>query len=125
MELINLLGDNKIENGRNSIIDKGLEYLQINFAKNPSVDELAKLCSVSEEYFRTKFKDATKTTPCKYKNMLRMSKALDYIIYENMGIEEISELLGYATVSHFIKEFKKYYGTSPNQYKKIKLQAFN
>ena len=35
------------------------------------------------------------------------------------SIQEISDTLGYATVSHFIKEFKKRYGYSPLKFRKL------
>jgi AraC-like DNA-binding protein len=58
------------------------------------------------------------TSPAKYRNELRLGKARDYLKFGDISVQEISDTLGYATVSHFIKEFKGKHGISPLQYRK-------
>ena len=58
------------------------------------------------------------TSPAKYKNELRLERSVSYLKFGEISIQEISDTLGYATVSHFIKEFKERYGLSPLQYRK-------
>ena len=67
---------------------------------------------------RKEFKIHTGMSPVKYRNLLRLSKARDYIEYGDISVQEISDTLGYSTVSHFIKEFRSHFGMSPLQYKK-------
>ena len=99
------------------MIQKGVEYLNSHYTENPSVRELANVCNVSEVYFRKLFKQAFDITPLEYRNRLRLKKAQQYLQFNDVSIREISELLGYATVSHFIKQFKSAFGVSPLQYK--------
>ncbi len=100
-----------------SVIDKGVEFLNSHYFENPSVKHLAKLCFVSEVYFRRIFKEKFGISPIEYKNLLRMKKAKQYLDYGEISINEISDSLGYATVSHFIKQFKTFYGLSPLSYR--------
>ena len=58
-------------------------------------------------------------TPVEYRNALRIEKARPYLEYGEISVQEISDMLGYSTVSHFIKEFKKHYGCSPLKYRII------
>ena len=101
-----------------SIISESIRYLSEHIDESPSVSSLAAHCGVSEVYLRKKFKEHMGTSPAKYRNELRLSKAIGYLKFGDISIQEISDTLGYATVSHFIKEFKERYGLSPLQYRK-------
>jgi AraC-like DNA-binding protein len=87
--------------------------------ENPSISKLAKLCNISEVYFRKQFKAHVGVSPLEYRNSLRLSRARSYLEYGEISVQEISDTLGYSTVSHFIKEFKNYYGFSPLKYRKL------
>ena len=101
-----------------SIISESIRYLSEHIDEAPSVSSLATHCGVSEVYLRKKFKEYMGTSPAKYRNELRLSKSIGYLKFGDISIQEISDTLGYATVSHFIKEFKCRYGISPLQYRK-------
>jgi len=99
-------------------LSAALAYLSSHLEESPSVARLAALCNISEVYFRKQFKKYMGVTPTKYRNLLRLKKAQSYLEYGDISVQEISAMLGYATVSHFIKEFKKQYRCSPLQYRK-------
>lgn len=102
----------------NSLIQKGVAYLNSRYAENTDIGEIARLCNVSEVYFRRLFKAQTGLSPAAYRAKLRMEKAAQYLEYGAASVREISETLGFATVSHFIGQFKKNYGVSPLVYRK-------
>lgn len=102
----------------NSVVSQAIEYLTENIEKNPSVASLAKKCNVSEVCLRKKFKEKLGISPVVYKNNLRLSKALAYLEFGDISVQEISEALGFSTVSHFIKLFKEHFGYSPYKYRK-------
>lgn len=49
---------------------------------------------------------------------IRMEKARDLLDHTDLKIAEISQKTGYRTISHFSSVFKKYYGISPQEYRK-------
>ncbi len=109
------------DNIRSSVPDKfvkAIAYLDENIAVNPSVSKMAELCNISEVYFRKLFKEYLGTSPVEYRNILRLNKARSYLEFGDISIQEISDMLGYSTVSHFIDKFKKQYGVSPLKYRK-------
>ena len=116
-EILSLIGAPERTSDGSPAIKKGVAYLKLHYNENPSVKKLAQMCAISEEYFRRLFKKELGMNPCEYRNRLRLSKACDYLTYGEMGIEEISCLLGYSTASHFSKEFKRAYGVSPLKYR--------
>lgn len=103
-----------------SFVSKALRYLSEHVEENPTVSKLAKLCHISEVYFRKQFKAYTGKTPSEYRNALRLEKARSYLEYGDVSVQEISDTLGYSTVSHFIKEFRRKHGCSPLKYRKCK-----
>ena len=53
-----------------------------------------------------------------YVTIKKVEVAADMIRYSGSSILEISNILNFSTQSYFIKVFKKYTGTTPNEYKK-------
>lgn len=84
----------------------------------PTVGELARECHISEAYFRKLFRDSIGEPPAAYRKRLCLERACAYLTYGDISVGEIAELLGYSSVSHFIKEFTHAFGTSPLQYRK-------
>jgi two-component system response regulator YesN len=48
---------------------------------------------------------------------LRLEQGKKLLSETNLSISEISEKIGYFSVSHFTKQFKKEYGVTPNVYR--------
>lgn len=113
LELLHKLAEQENDRIEASVIQRGIEHLLLHYHEDPSVTELSQMCHVSEEYFRRLFKQQMGESPTAYKNKLRMQRAVQYLKYTDMPIAQISESLGYATVSHFIKAFKEIQGCSP------------
>ena len=99
------------------IIAPGYTYLTEHFDEAVQISFLAKMCNVSEVYFRRIFRQCLGESPIKYRNRLRLEKAKEYLEYGDVSILEISELLGYSSPSHFTKEFSLQYGIKPLSYR--------
>ena len=119
MEILLCLASNISKPPISNYVTKALQYLSEHVEENPSISKLAKLCNISEVYFRKQFKAHVGVSPLEYRNSLRLSRARSYLEYGEISVQEISDTLGYSTVSHFIKEFKNYYGFSPLKYRKL------
>ena len=117
-ELLNTLAGERSIRMFHPTIEMGLSYLHANYDKNPSVEELAGLCHISQVQFRKLFKEQTGKTPSEYKNALRLREAELLLVYGDLTVCEISEQLGYATTAHFIKQFGRVYSVSPLAYRK-------
>lgn len=118
LQLLNQLFSERNQKKFPSVIQKGVEYLNSHYVEKISVRELSNLCFISEVYFRRLFKKQFGMTPIEYRNQLRLNRARQYLEYSEISIQEISNILGYATVSHFIKAFKELFSISPLSYRK-------
>lgn len=100
-----------------SQLTNALDYISDFFYEPIKIDKLAEVCHMSETHFRRIFKDAMNMTPVEYMNLVRIQMACEYIVKDQVSMELIGERVGYATPSTFNRNFKKYLGVSPYQWK--------
>ena len=79
-----------------------------------TVSELASLCGMSEVYFRKLFEARFNLSPKNYLIRMRMHYAKSLLISEQLTVTKIAELCGYVDLSHFSREFSKFYGVAPS-----------
>lgn len=118
MEILSSLASGRAAQEDCGLIFPALTYLNDHPEEAPSAAELAEMCHISEAYFRRRFKAHTGVTPVEFRNDLRLKKAAQYLEYGDISVQELSGMMGYATVSHFIQQFGKKYGCSPLTYRK-------
>lgn len=80
-----------------------------------------KLSDVAEELYMSEISVRKKLDmeECNFNQLLldaRMNKAIKYLIKGTHQINIISSLVGYSSISYFIKTFKEYYGLTPKQF---------
>ncbi len=88
-------------------------YLTTNFHKTPTIKEISRKVLLNEQALKTSFKEIYGTTIRGYAIQLKMKKSLGLL--KDHTVNEISNILGYKSTSHFIMMFKKYYGYTPKQ----------
>ena len=87
------------------------------FSDNEASDKIRKAFPYNDVYFGRKFKECFNCSLLEYLTKLRMETAVYYILNLPFSIEEICNMVGIYSVAHFIKLFKKFYGTTPYKYK--------
>jgi len=94
-----------------------VQYIQKNY-KTLTLNDLAEYFHYSESHLSVLIK---KNLGLKFTTLitnLKMAEAKDYLINTDLPIEKISESVGYNSVEHFSRMFKRYYKKSPQQYRK-------
>lgn len=79
---------------------------------------LLKKANVDKSYLIRLFKKDFGYSPIEYLIKLRMDHAQYLILNTNLTVNEISRLCGYNTPSFFINQYKKFFGTTPNNDRK-------
>lgn len=93
-----------------------IKYIESNYNLNTSVDELAKMCLMSNSYFRKRFCAFTGgDSYTNYRNKLRIKKAEELLSDSMWTINAISQVLGFYDTSHFYKIYRKFTGKVPNR----------
>lgn len=94
---------------------KALQFIHNNFLEDPSVEDIAEYCSISDRYLRKLFFKQTGMQVVEYKHKLRMQMALELLKDPDQRLTEIAYRCGYSTQQYFCKVFKDFYGKSPGE----------
>ncbi|WP_099467386.1 response regulator [Konateibacter massiliensis] len=100
-----------------TIIDKAKEYIEKQYHKDISLDEVSKEVDISPYYFSKLFKEETGENFVKYVTNIRMNKAKELLNNTDMSMKEIGLRIGYADPNYFSRIFKKNIGVTPTEYK--------
>ncbi len=93
-----------------------LSYVAAHLDDPLTVNTLASQVNLSPSAFSRVFRDVTSRSPYQFVKQMRLSRARELLVEGRMGVAEVSRAVGYASVSHFIKEFRSRYGTTPREY---------
>ncbi len=96
------------------------EILNKNLEQTTTLANLAKQVGTNEFTLKKGFKALFGTTVFGYWNTLKMEKAKDMLLHQDIPISQISQQIGYKNPQHFTTAFKKKYGMVPSQLKKNK-----
>lgn len=111
------------EEENTSMIENLLDYLERNYSYDISLGELAeRKYFVSSSHLSRLFKAHTGQNFMKYLIGLRMEKAKEFLEYSQMEVSDIAACTGYNDHSHFTQTFRRLYGMSPVEYRKLKQQ---
>ena len=99
-------------------IQSAVDYINQNYTKHITNDELAKLTNFSTVYFRKLFSENFNMSPQAYVHTLRIRKAKELFHSDYGNISSVALSLGYSSIYDFSKTFKKYVGISPSAYVK-------
>lgn len=107
--------DEKYQNTVNHILD----YLDNNYRQELTLDSVAEKFHMSKTYISRILKRYTNQSFLQLLISIRMDAARKMIIEDKYKMYEIAEQVGYNDFSYFIQAFKKKYGVTPNEYRKV------
>lgn len=93
-----------------------LEYIEKNYNKKISIDQIAHNIGISSTYLSKKFKKETNHTFNDFLNKYRIQKSLHLMHDSDYRIYEIAEIVGYSEYKYFSQVFKSYMGHSPSEF---------
>ena len=79
--------------------------------------QLARLAHMSVRAFERKFHSSFHLTPQKYLRNLRMRMAAHGLVYTDQLLAQVASNCGFASQSHFSREFRRYFGRTPREYR--------
>lgn len=104
-------------------LSTALEYINAHFSEGAvSVEELARLCGMSDTYFRKLFVAEHGMTPQQYISNLRLTTATELLQSGYYTVSEIASRCGFNNINYFSAFIKKETGMSPLRYRKHLLE---
>ena len=103
-------------------MDRRIELIISRFKKDPAapwdIPTLALLVNLSPSRFRHLFKQETGTTSAQYLKDMRLVKAEKMLRTTFLSIKQILKQVGIASNAHFVRDFRRKYGTTPTAYRR-------
>ena len=104
------------ERAHRMILDKAMQTVSEGIYGKLTVSDLAAAVNVSTSQLTALFKTYLGMPPAKYITHIRLEESKSLLSEKKMGIGEIAELLGYASVQHYSKQFRNWFGSTPSSY---------
>ena len=100
-------------------IQRVVDFMVLHPTENYTTARLCDMAGLGETRFRKLFKEQTGKSPGEYLRDMRMMVAGRRLLLSAESVSDIAYSVGYEDVNFFIRVFKKYFGVTPNQYRKI------
>lgn len=98
-------------------IEKAFEYIKANYDKNITLDDIAKVVSMTEVGFSRFIKKRTGKTFIDSLNDIRLGHASRLLIDTTLTIAEVSYRCGFNNLYYFNRIFKKRYNCTPKEFR--------
>lgn len=98
-------------------IQAALSYMQEHYRNEIRAEELARQCGLSEPHFRRVFREYVDMPPMDYLNSVRIREACRLMDRRDGPMDLVAAECGFSSVSSFTRNFKKFLGTTPYQWK--------
>ena len=110
--------ENKTGPLRDFYIQEAVTFIQQNYQRGITVEEIADACKLNRSYFSKLFKEVIGCTPQEFIIRLRLTKAAEQMRMTGDPIGDIARRCGYPNQLHFSQAFKKRYGLPPREWRK-------
>ncbi|MGL4344936.1 MAG: response regulator transcription factor [Cellulosilyticaceae bacterium] len=107
----------ELPNTHNNTFIYILQFINHHYMKNISLADIASNFNLSQSYISQLFRKETSSTYTEYISQLRIQKAKELLLNNDLSLNDISEAIGYNDYFYFLKSFKKHVGISPGKYR--------
>lgn len=112
-DCISTARDREYEN----VVSRVKAYINENYAKNISLDDVSRMVDISPYYFSKLFKQEVGENFIEYVTGVRMKHARHLLEDPKYSIKEVCVMSGYGDPNYFSRIFKKYEGMTPSEYR--------
>ncbi len=109
--------ENRLERAAPVLLRPAIERMSLLFFEKQTVAGLARLCGISSTHFSRLFHRAFGTAPIDWLRRFRISQAKRLLVETTLGIEEIAFRTGYGDRFFFSKDFRRYTGATPREFR--------
>lgn len=99
------------------IFEKAIEYINENFSKEITLEDVSEHIHISSYYFSHAFKKYIGMTFIEYLTRIRIKKAKKLLLTTDLNIGEVGKQVGYDDHNYFSRVFKNLEGIPPSKFK--------
>ena len=111
---------NKKHEYSNGVIERAKEYIEKNYKKDISLDEVSQEVDMSSYYFSKLFKEVSGYNFIEYVTNMRIELAKELLMDGSLSMKEICVDVGYGDPNYFSRIFKKCVGVTPTEFREGK-----
>lgn len=100
------------------VIEQAKRYIDENYGKEITLDDVSRMVNISSYYFSKVFKDQMGENFIDYLTRLRITKAKKLLTETDKSMKEIAKEVGYSDPNYFSRIFKKNTGKTPTDFAK-------
>lgn len=100
------------------LVNLAVTYIKEHLADNLTVKDTARALTVNANYLSTLFHKEMGMTFIDFVNKERTDQAAALLKHTNLQIQQIATTVGYNNTSYFAKQFVRFQGVSPSQYRR-------
>ncbi|MEK3881714.1 response regulator transcription factor [Paenibacillus sp. PL2-23] len=108
-----------VSDTKSPVIGQILARIHENCAEELSLKSLSAQFNIHPVYLGRLFQREAGETFSEYVNRFRIQKAKELLAEPGLKVNEIARMVGYWEMGYFYKQFKKYVGVSPTDYKSL------
>lgn len=101
----------------NPKVELAISFLQANLHRAITVADIAQSVELSTSRFLGLFKTEVGVSPFKYLKNARLERARQLLETTLLNIKVVAAEVGYNDCSHFMRDFKKAYDSTPSEYR--------
>jgi AraC-like DNA-binding protein/ligand-binding sensor protein len=105
------------ENSEPPVITRAKDFIQEHQTENLRLGHVARAVNTSTFYFCKMFKKVTGINFTDYVSRIRIEKSKNLLLNPNLRVSEIAFEVGFQSLTHFNRVFKKILGLSPTEYR--------
>jgi AraC-like DNA-binding protein len=99
------------------IITKARQFIAEHYTENLSLTQVASAVNTSSFYFCKQFRKVTGVSFTEFVSRTRIEKAKNFLLNDNLRVSEIAFAVGFQSLTHFNRVFKKIVRQSPTNYR--------
>ncbi len=102
-------------------IKRVIEYINDNYHRSFSRNELADVAGLNSSHFARRFRQIAGCSPTNYVRLVRIQRAKEMLLKQiDLPVVNVASCCGYFDASHFQREFRELVGTTPQNFRRFR-----
>jgi AraC-like DNA-binding protein len=97
-------------------VREAMEFIRTHADARLTVERIARHVGMSASHFAHRFRAIARVSPMRYLKTVRLHRARVVLLRDGARPSEVAQEVGYASASHFTRDFKSYFGLPPAEW---------